>query len=550
MLTHRWSVSGTPQSSTPTRQRRRLACRLQVEALEERCLLSSDVVLQFNAAVLDAIRADTPVIGFTTRDLAIVHAAIYDAVNDITQTHSPFHVAVNAPPDASPEAAAAAAGLVTGSALFPDQQDLFKATYQAAIAGIPDGQGKADGIALGRFVGDEMLIWRSADGSDAVVDYVPGDQPGDWRPTPPNFAPAQTPQWPFVTPFALDSGDQFRPPAPPSLTSDEYTATYNEVMALGRVDSTVRTPEQTEIAKFWEGKAGTPQIAGYWNEIAATVAQSQGNTLDDNARLFAELNVSLADDAIAFFDAKYTYNRWRPVTAIQLADETGNHDIVGDPNWLPLNTTPPHPSWVSAHGATSGASATVLATFFGTDSIPFSLTSEDLADVTHSFTSFSAAASEATSSVVFGGTHFGVDNVAGQALGQSVAQFVGDNFFQPEPGAAYQQTSIGSSIPALAATTDHHVRAGSRGQGSASRDMSALNLVFAKADRAVDQHDDANQNQAGGSGERTAEPSTSELAGSASNPASAPVVSHHLPTSTRAEAAFDLGEPFDGGLLP
>jgi uncharacterized protein (TIGR03118 family) len=420
-------------------------------------LLSTDVVLQWNQVVLAAIRADKPTIGFVTRDLAIVHAAIYDAVNAIDHTSTVFHVPADAPADASPEAAAAAAGLFTAAALFPTHLDLFQATFQASLADVPDGQGKDDGIAVGRFVAEQTLIWRATDGADAFVPYTPGNNPGDWRPTPPAFAPAQTPQWPAVTPFALQSASQFRPPPPPALTSPEYTAAYNEVKDLGRVDSTVRTPEQTEIARFWEAKAGTPQIAGYWNLIAEDAAQSQGNTLNQNARLFAELNVTLADDAIAFFDAKYTYNRWRPVTAIQLADQTGNPDTVPDPNWLPLLNTAPHPSYVSAHGATSGAAAAVLANFFGTDDISVSLTSEDLPGDTHTFPSFSAAATEAMDSVIYAGVHFSIDNVAGQALGQAVAQFVSQNFFQPLPGTVYQQTNIVSDIPGLAATTDHNL---------------------------------------------------------------------------------------------
>src|SRR4029077_2373633 len=161
---------------------------------------------------------------------------------------------------------------------------------------------------------------------------------------------------------------------------------------LGSVNSTDRTAQQTDVAKFWAGAAGTPQIAGYWNVIAQNAATSQGNTLDQDARLFAELNVTLADATIANFDAKYTYNRWRPVTAIQLADQTGNPDTVADPSWLPLLGTPPNPSYLAGHGAFSGAAATVLAQFFGTDNVSFSLTTEDVPNVTHSFTSFSSAA--------------------------------------------------------------------------------------------------------------------------------------------------------------
>jgi uncharacterized protein (TIGR03118 family) len=430
---------------------------LSIESLEQRCLLATDVVLQWNQAVLQAIRDDKPTIGFVTRDLAIVHTAIYDAVNAIDHTSSDFKVPVNAPADASPVAAADAAGLFTASALFPTDTALFQATYQAALAGIPDGPAKTDGLTVGRLAAEQTLIARVTDGANAVVNYTPGTAPGDWRPTPSGFAPAQTPQWPAVTPFALDSGSQFRPPPPPALNSPAYTAGFNEVKALGQANSTVRTPQQTEVAEFWEAKAGTPQIAGYWNEIAQDAATSQGNTLDQDARLFAELNVALADETIAFFDAKYTYNRWRPVTAIQLADQDGNPDTVADPNWLPLLNTANHPSWVSAHGGISGAAAATLANFFGTDQVSFHLTSEDLKGVTHAFTSFSAAAAEAENSVVWSGGHFRFDVTAGDAQGQAVARFVDQNFFQPLPNAVYQQTNIVSSVPGLAASTDHNL---------------------------------------------------------------------------------------------
>jgi hypothetical protein len=202
-------------------------CPVSFELLEKRELFSADAVLQWNQTVLSAIRTDKPSVGFATRDLAIVHTAIYDAVNAIDQTSSVFHVKATAPADASPIAAADAAGLATASALFPNDTALLQATYQSILAGVPDGQAKTDGIAVGNFVGQQTLISRANDGSNAVVTHAPGTSPGDWRPTPPAFAPAQTPQWPFVTPFALNSGSQFRPPAPPSLTSAQYTTAFN-----------------------------------------------------------------------------------------------------------------------------------------------------------------------------------------------------------------------------------------------------------------------------------------------------------------------------------
>jgi uncharacterized protein (TIGR03118 family) len=421
-------------------------------------LLAADVVIQWNQAVLAAIRNDKPVIGFLTRDLAIVQSAIYDAVIAIDHTSTAFLVQAEAPAGASPVAAAAAAGLFTASALFPTDTALFQATFKASLADIPDGPAKTDGIAVGRFVAEQTLIKRATDGANAVVIHVPGSAPGDWRPTPAAFAPAQTPQWPDVTPFALKSGSQFRPGPPPALTSAAYTAAFNEVKDLGRADSTDRTAQQTDVAKFWEAKAGTPQIAGYWNEIAQSAAQSRGNTLDQDARLFAELDVALADETIAFFDAKYTYNRWRPVTAIQLADQDGNPDTIADPAWLPLNNTANHPSWVSAHGGISGAASATLADFFGTDNISFNLTSEDVKGETHSFPSFSAAAAEAENSVVWSGNHFRFDVTEGDAQGRSVAQLIDQDFFQPVPGATYQQTNLVSDVPGLAPTTDPNLQ--------------------------------------------------------------------------------------------
>jgi uncharacterized protein (TIGR03118 family) len=459
MFSQLWIRSRTRDYWAPRARTRRPGSRRPgIESLDERCLLSADVVIQWNQAVLAAIRADKPTIGFLTRDLAIVQSAIYDAVTSIDHTFGAFLVQADAPADASPVAAADAAGLFTASALFPTDTALFQATYQSSLSGVPDGPAKTDGIAVGRFVAEQTLIARATDGANAVVNYTPGTAPGDWRPTPSAFAPAQTPQWPDVTPFALHSGSQFRPGPPPALTGADYTAAFNEVKDLGRVDSTVRTAQQTDVARFWEGKAGTPQIAGYWNEIAEGAALSQGNTLDQDARLFAELDVALADDTIAFFDAKYTYNRWRPVTAIQLAGQDGNPDTAADPNWLPLNNTANHPSWVSAHGGISGAAAATLADFFGTDTISFSLTSEDLKGETHSFPSFSAAATEAENSVVWSGNHFRFDVTAGDSQGRSVAGFVDQNFFRALPGSAYQQTNLVSDVPGLAPTTDPNLQ--------------------------------------------------------------------------------------------
>src|SRR5262249_27063523 len=235
---------------------------------------------------------------------------------------------------------------------------------------------------------------------------------------------ALAPQWGDVTPFCISSDSAFRPPPPPALTSAEYTAAFNEVKSLGAANSTTRTAEQSEIAHFWYGAAGTFTPTGYWNQIAQEGAVERGNSLVKTARLFALLNLAQADATFAIWDAKYTYNFWRPVTAIRAADTDGNPDTAADPTWTPFLVTPAHPSYISAHSGISGASAAVLAAFFGSDAIPFTFSSASLPGVTRSFTSFSATAQECPDSRIYAGIHWRFDVAAGEALGYDVGNYV------------------------------------------------------------------------------------------------------------------------------
>src|SRR5439155_25703391 len=213
-----------------------------------------------------------------------------------------------------------------------------------------------------------------------------GDGPGDYRPTPPNFSTPAFTTWGQVTPFVLESGDQFRPQQPPPLQSEEYADALNEVQTVGSATSTTRTAEQTEIGKFWN-----PPIQNFWNQIAQASAAAHHSDLPTTARLFAALNLSFADSVIAFYDAKYTYRLWRPVTAIRLADTDGNLDTTADPNWLPLaGNTAADPSYPGAHSTISAAGADVLAGFYGDDDST-SLASPALPAVTRSINSFSTS---------------------------------------------------------------------------------------------------------------------------------------------------------------
>ncbi len=390
---------------------------------------SVNPVLQWNRALLVIVRTPgaQPATIHPTRSFAIMHAAIYDAVNAIDKTHKSYFVNLRGvSQSASQDAAAAAAAHEVLVGLYPQFQAMLDAQLQQSLAQIPDGAHKADGIILGRIAADGILALRSNDGSNAPpIPYVFGNAPEDYQSTPPNFP--QQPQfthWSHVTPFALKRADQFRPGPPPDLTSERYATVFNQVKSLGIANSTAATADQALTGRFWNGA-----IQNYWNEITQTVAMERNLTTAQSARLFALLNLTFADGVIAFYDAKYVYNFWRPVTAIRAADTDNNPETLADPNWLPETTnTAPDPSYPGAHAVISAAGASVLISFFDSDHFDLTVTSEVLAGVTRSFTRLSAAEEEATLSRIFAGQHFRSDLTVGQRLGRNVADFVVDNF--------------------------------------------------------------------------------------------------------------------------
>ena len=387
-------------------------------------------VVEWNRTLLVILRtagAQPPTI-HSTRSFSILHAAIFDAVNNIDGTYSPYLVRLSDVSRlASQPAAADQAAHDVLVALYPAFQTTLDAELQQDLGQIQQGQDKADGITVGQTVAAQILAFRATDGASITPPpFIPGSHSGDYQFTPPNFAPADFTQWAQVTPFALARADEFRPGPPPELTSDEYTKVFDEIKSLGFINSTTRTPEQTLIGKFWNGN-----IQDFWNEIAQTAVLEHHLGLVRGARLFALLNISLADTAIAFFEAKYTYQFWRPVTAIELAGDDGNPNTTPDPNWLPLSIkTAPDPSYPGAHSAISAAAAEVLRLDFG-DKFTFDVTSESLAGVTRHFTSFSAAAQEAGLSRIYAGQHFRSDHVAGQGLGRQVAESIDETILLP-----------------------------------------------------------------------------------------------------------------------
>lgn len=380
-------------------------------------------VIEWNRALLQIVRtpgAQPPTI-HSTRSFAILHIAIFEAVNSIDRSFKPYAVRLaHVSRRASTQAAADQAAHDVLVALYPSFASTLDSQLQQDLNQIPSGQDKNDGIQVGEASAAAILALRSGDGSAVVLPpFVPKPQPGDYQLTPPNFAPADFIQWPQVKPFALTHANQFRPGPPPQLTNDEYTRSFDEVMSLGFINSTTRTADQTQIGQFWNGN-----IQDFWNEISQTAALQHHLDLAHTAHLFALLNIALADTAIAFFEAKYTYDLWRPVTAIRMADIDGNPATQADPAWLPLSTkTAPDPSYPGAHSSISAAAAEVLRLYFH-DRITLDVTSEALAGVTRHFTSFSEAAEEAGLSRIYAGQHFRFDHIAGKQLGRQVAVFV------------------------------------------------------------------------------------------------------------------------------
>jgi hypothetical protein len=400
----------------------------------------ADVVLDWNDVALAAIQRNSTPPPVAARALAMMHIAIYDAVNSIEPTHQAFRINYAESPSTSREAAAAHAAYRVLLQNFPLERTRLEGALTNSLARIPEGAEKSAGIRLGEAVAAQVVAWRENDGSKSSVLHTPGTQPGQWRPTPPDFKPALLPQWATVKPFGIANASQFRPAFPPMLASEEYARNVEEVREFGSRNSTKRTWDQTQIAFFWADGAGTVTPPGHWNRIAQTVARSAGLSVHENARLFALLNAALADAAIVCWDMKFSCNLWRPITAIQEADTDGNDRTTRDPNWRPLLDTPPFPSCTSGHSTFSGAAAQLLASFFGRDDVQFTDNS-GTQGASRTYNSFSQAAEEAGRSRIYGGIHFEFDNQGGLRSGREVGRYVFDHYLQPVSASGSQRVA-------------------------------------------------------------------------------------------------------------
>ena len=409
----------------------RALCLSFAAALSLGVSAQADVVTDWNTHILNAFRTNRTSPPVASRQLAILHTAMYDAVNGIKPRYEPYHVRGPVPAIASAEASAAAAAHKVMLAFYPQHTAIYDAALQATLGGVRNRVASRMGVAWGQHVAEEIMAWRSTDGANVPIGYTPGTRPGDWQPTAPGFAPALLPQWGMVEPFGIRSGSAFRPPAPPALDTEQWAAEYNEVKQLGAVGSTERTADQTIIASFWANGAGTETPAGHWNRIAQSIAADRGLSLQENARLFALLNIGQADAAILCWDCKFTYNLWRPITAIRNGDLDSNDATEKDAAWTPLLATPPFPEYTSGHSTFSGAAERVLKSFFGTDDITFTVDSDGTPGVFRTFDKLSAAAEESAMSRLYGGIHFASGNQWGLASGRASGDYIARKLLSP-----------------------------------------------------------------------------------------------------------------------
>jgi PAP2 superfamily protein len=433
------SIDKRTRSVSPTKTIRGLWGALAaLVAIANLATVRADMVTDWNYNLEKAAKVAAQLPPIEARIAAIVQTAVFEAVNGIVGKYEPYLVTEKAPPGARAEAAAAKAAYTALKALYPAQAATFDAELADSIATIPGHQGRSTSIARGldwgEHVANVVLAVRSLDGFSATVPNYFGSTtiPGIWRslPTatnPDGTLPAVFPQYRYIVPFALASPDQFRPGPPPDLTSKDYAADVNTVKDLGRVDSTIRTSEQTKLALLWQATSIVDLMRGVRGTLPADAS------LDDNARLFALLGMVSCDALISVFDAKYTYNLWRPYHAIQLADTDNNPMTDADKTWTALVFAPRHQEYPSAHSIATGAFMRVLSRVLG-DNHTFVLSSPGFPSFTWTFDRFSDAAAQVKQARVWAGIHYPNSTTVGGAMGIAVGDYAVDNVLRPLHG--------------------------------------------------------------------------------------------------------------------
>jgi hypothetical protein len=361
--------------------------------------------------------------------MAIVSVAVFDAANSFDRLYHPYAAWVDPAPGASRDAAIAQAAHDTLVAVLPSLRASFDAALATAVAGVPD-QAARDGAKVGAAVAAATLETRTGDGwARTPPAYLLPSLPGYWRPTPPANGAATFTHYPDVIGFIVASGRRFLMEAPPALNSSRYAADFNEVKAIGRIDSTTRTAEQTQMARLWHGVGTSTTSPALWNLVLADVARTRGWTGLDLARGFALLNMTQHDALLTSFTGKFLYGFWRPVTAIRDADRDGNAATDADPGWTPLLNTPPYPGHPGNRACLSASQARLLGRLLGQDDIPLQVTwlIPNAAAVTRGYAGFRALANEEAKSRVWGGIHFEFESLASQGVCTQLADYSADN---------------------------------------------------------------------------------------------------------------------------
>jgi len=388
-------------------------------------VVRADVVTDWNQKAGDIVVAAKLTPAAATRVLTIVQTAVYEATNGITRRYPSGGGKVTAGSRASVDAAVAAANRAALSKLLPSQQAAIDSAYQSAIAGIPDGPAKTEGIAAGEKAGESLVAMCADDGADKGESYRPITAPGVYVAT----AIPVASQWPGRRPWLMTSATQFRPGPPPKLTSELWARDYNEIKAVGSKNSSTRTPEQTAIARFWE--ATQPTI---YQTVVRSVAVVPGRDVTQNARLFMAVSQALDDAYIAIFDAKYQYNFWRPVTAIRNGDIDGNDATERDASWTPFIDTPMHPEYPCAHCILSGAAATVLKAEFASGPFPKLTTSSPTANgAERSWTNVEDFMQEVANARIYDGVHYRNSTEVGTAMGKKIGALAAAKYLTPHP---------------------------------------------------------------------------------------------------------------------
>jgi hypothetical protein len=385
----------------------------------------ADVITDWNQAALNAANVARYGGPAETRLLAMVHAAMYDAVNSIDRRHEAYAVDVKAAAGASMEAAAVAAAHGILVRALPTQKSMLDSERSKSLSGIPEGHVRDSGIAVGEQVAEKLFALRKDDGSNRKVEYVFGSGPGIYQRTPPGFAAPVANQWRFVKPFMLLNAKQFDVPPPPAIASDRFARDFEEVREFGSKNSTARTSQQTASAVFWVQSEMIP-----FSAAARSAAAGHNNNLVDNARLFALFSMAAADAIIAGYEVKYTHSFWRPITAIRAGAVAFNSKLSADPGWEPLITTPPHPDYPSAHCLASGAMEMVLRSFFASDKVDVTVVFPAPGILRH-YTSFSQIAQEVVDARVWSGIHYRSADEQGLELGHKVAQYGMTHLLRP-----------------------------------------------------------------------------------------------------------------------